>query len=304
MTPEELKDLFRREVDDREAPGGGDSSESLWSDEDIYAYMDEAQKLFARETSVLLKNVTVEMTEGDPYVDLSSYNILKVRTGRIASSNRVITPVNTDRLETVAMEDDYGAYFRTDKWRDTTGDPFYIVLDDVGDAGRLVPYYEALAETTLASSADAEDLALTLTDGSNFSSSTFYVRLGEYDDYEIVTVSSRSGNSLVVSALANDWPAGTRVLETTRKELTLNVYRLPLNDISETSSTFELVDVRHQRALVHYMKYLAYLKQDADTYDPKSSERARNVWDGIVEDVRREVRRKRFKMHTVRYGGL
>lgn len=266
--------------------------------------MDSAQKEFARETNVFLKNVTVEMTEGDPLVDLSPFGILKVRTGRIGSARRVVSVVTGERLESVANEDDYGTYFRSDQWRYSTGEPSYIILDDEQDAGRLVPYYDALAETTLSGDADAGDLVLALTDGSSFPTTGHYVRLGEWDDYEVVTVTSRTGNDTVNAAVVGTWPAGTRVLQTTRKELELNVYRLPLNDIDETSSAFELTDVRHQRALVHYMKYRAYMKQDADTYDPKSSERSRATWELELTEIKREIKRKRFRMHTVRYGGL
>lgn len=305
MTPEQLKDLFRLRVADPEAPGSGDSSESLWSDEEIYHYMDEAQKLFARETNVLAGEVTLHICEGEPYIKLPAY-VTKIRSARIDSENLVLGTTTMERIQTEAMEDDYGIYFRSSAWRTSTGRPAFVVTDELANVARLVPYYSELGSSSLAVDVDAGDLAITVAsgDGAVFPSTAHTIRIGTYGNYELVSVTSRTGDAFVTAALVNDWPAGTPVYEVSGKELTLTVFRLPMSDLTEISTVFELTDVRHQRALLNYMAYLAYHKQDADTYDPQLATNAFARWTNELTGYIREVRRVRHPAGAVRYGGL
>lgn len=54
------------------------------------------------------------------------------------------------------------------------------------------------------------------------------------------------------------------------KLLTLDTYRLPLDTITSASDELEIPEEFH-RDLILWVLYEAYLKQDAETYDPKKS---------------------------------
>ncbi len=88
--------------------------------------------------------------------------------------------------------------------------------------------------------------------------------------------------------------------------LRLTVYRLPLEDINDNSQCLEVVEEDFQRGLLFYMKYLAYLKNDIDTYDARLQQVALENHEDFIEKSKRQLRRLRFgsTIGTVRYGGL
>jgi len=56
LTPDALLDLFRSNVEDT------DEDDPLWTDVEMYSYMDEAQKAFARGTDYFSDSLTPEIT--------------------------------------------------------------------------------------------------------------------------------------------------------------------------------------------------------------------------------------------------
>lgn len=81
----------------------------------------------------------------------------------------------------------------------------------------------------------------------------------------------------------------------------LIVYRLPLDDVDE--STELEIDVHHQRYLLHWMKYLAHQKQDAETYDRGRAEQFRNEFEMYCDRAKAERERREHKYRAVAYGG-
>lgn len=53
--------------------------------------------------------------------------------------------------------------------------------------------------------------------------------------------------------------------------LNLEVYRLPLADLTISPNTTPEIDEEYHFDLIHYMCFLAYKKQDSETYDPNMS---------------------------------
>ncbi len=83
-----------------------------------------------------------------------------------------------------------------------------------------------------------------------------------------------------------------------------NVYRLPLNTIDGDNQEFEDVDEDHHLHLLNWMKYMAYNKHDADTYDPVKAESYKKKFEDYCALVRAEWERYKAKTRTVSYGGL
>lgn len=86
-------------------------------------------------------------------------------------------------------------------------------------------------------------------------------------------------------------------------EVQLFVYRLPLNDLKGPDQELEAEPVHHVN-LVHWMKYLAYAKQDVETWDQKASETAKAMFEAYCRQVKAEQERYKHKPRSIAYGGL
>jgi hypothetical protein len=84
----------------------------------------------------------------------------------------------------------------------------------------------------------------------------------------------------------------------------LHISRLPLSRIDTKDATLDDVDPIHHIYLSYWMASLAYLKPDADTFDPQASQRYGQMFNEYCAMVRREKSRYENKPRTVAYGGL
>lgn len=107
--------------------------------------------------------------------------------------------------------------------------------------------------------------------------------------------------ALVIGAEAHK----ARVYPTSNETVTvkLAVFRLPLTSITAAGQSFE-IDAEHHRHLLLWMKHLAYMKQDAETFDRVKAEEFRDKALDYFAQVKAEERRKNFKVRTVVYGGI
>lgn len=139
ITAEYLRNQFRREMDDAEYPGGGDDSDSLWSNADIDDYMDQAQEEFCRKIDCIPDNASFKLrVKADQvYADLEEA-ITQIRSGYSQETRRLIRPTTQKDLERGYIKDDYGDFLAT-SWRSNTGPVQYLVTDDTIGQVRLVP---------------------------------------------------------------------------------------------------------------------------------------------------------------------
>ena len=144
LTTRQLRDLFRSRIDDPESPGEGDSSDCLWSNAEIYQYMDIAQKRFARDTYILKDSTTssvcaVTVTADTATVSLSPL-IIDIERARLASSGRYLTLRKIQDMQDEEVENSYDYGFTTlSKWEDVTGSPRILIMNWEEDVGRLAP---------------------------------------------------------------------------------------------------------------------------------------------------------------------
>jgi hypothetical protein len=80
------------------------------------------------------------------------------------------------------------------------------------------------------------------------------------------------------------------------------VYRLPTVDITTSGQTIE-IDEQHHRHLLCWMKHLAHMKQDAETYDKGRSDMFRAEFLAYCDQAKAERERREHKYRTVAYGG-
>lgn len=139
---DDIKDKFRLAVADPEMPGSGDDSDSLWTDEEIFSYMDDVQHRFAEITEIFLDSTTaaitqVAVTAGVAEVDLDT-RIIDIIRAKLASNGRRISIKKTEDLDQSYFEDDYGVSL-ANNWETLTGTPKCLILNTGEDKARLAP---------------------------------------------------------------------------------------------------------------------------------------------------------------------
>lgn len=84
----------------------------------------------------------------------------------------------------------------------------------------------------------------------------------------------------------------------------LQVYRLPLAHIVDETHTLSEVNEDYHIHLLDWMKYLAYLKRDTETYNKRASDEHRAAFIQSCAEAKAEMDRYRSKVRVVQYGGL
>ena len=93
MTPTQLKDRFRRDVDDF-PPDPQETAGCLWSDDDIFDYMNEVQKDFVARTLYLFEVLEIPFSAGETQISLPS-PVLEVRGPvYLKDDGTILTDVN------------------------------------------------------------------------------------------------------------------------------------------------------------------------------------------------------------------
>lgn len=141
MTPDELKDEFRGDVKDPVSSAGTDE-DCLWKDDEIFRYLDTAQKSFARLTECFLDSETysaLTVTANIAWVSYSS-RILRLHHAYLNTAKRVLDLKKVEDMNRCAFTDDYGFFASgADTWRTRTGTPMYLVTNMTKGKWRLSP---------------------------------------------------------------------------------------------------------------------------------------------------------------------
>lgn len=96
------------------------------------------------------------------------------------------------------------------------------------------------------------------------------------------------------------WTSMPRVSDTVQ----LHVYRMPAGFITDFGQSFAGVRDDHHIHFLKWMKYLAYGKHDAETFDRKRSSDSEAEFRGYCAFVKLENERSKHKNRTVAYGGI
>lgn len=137
MKAGDLYDLFRSDVSDVAAP-------YLWSDTEVYAYMNDAYFMFVRNTfgvSDVTSSITeVSVTAGEKYSDLDS-RILKIRSAKLVTANRPLKIFNLS--DDTPPVNDYGIKWYNSGDENTVGQVRYMVIGEEDDLCRWVQIPDA-----------------------------------------------------------------------------------------------------------------------------------------------------------------
>ena len=120
---------------------GGSDAASLWSEEELYHYLDEAQREFARETLCLSDATTytdLPATADSPWVDFDDL-IVEVRQAYYGANKRNLSVKTLADMERGVGRDDYGSGSIGSNWQQATGVPTTIITDMEYGRARLYP---------------------------------------------------------------------------------------------------------------------------------------------------------------------
>lgn len=229
MTAAELKDLFRSMTFDAVTP-------YLWSDVEVYTFMDLAQKQFCREVEGIADSTTtsvcaIPVVANDVFVPVSN-KVLKIRHAQRRSDARPLTILNFEDMNQPALQTDYG-FQQVLRLDSTTGPLSSVVVGMEPHKLRLVPAPAA---------ADTIDLI---------------------------------------------------------------VYRLPLTTPATTPTPVDFeIDDQHHYYLLYWMMHLAFLKQDAETFDKGKADLYQDMFLDYCRKAKEEKDRREHKYRTVGYGGI
>jgi len=86
-------------------------------------------------------------------------------------------------------------------------------------------------------------------------------------------------------------------------EIKLYVYRLPREEITSTGSELEIPSYHHMN-LLNWVKYKAYMKQDAETFDGTKAREFRMEFVEGLENARKDKEAREDRKRVVQYGGI
>ena len=137
MSPSELLELFRLELDDTAEP-------YLWSDKEFYTYLNEAQDLFVRLVGGIADRrsplTKITYKTGDKFKKYDT-RILRIK-GAFDENQKVLTIRNLDNFDGSDLEDDYGLS-PVREFDDTrTGELKYLLTDVEAKEIQLYPIPE------------------------------------------------------------------------------------------------------------------------------------------------------------------
>lgn len=217
MISDELRDQFRSDVVDTVQP-------HLWADEEIFRYIDDAQKMFCRRVGGLADVSTPGVTQlpvvtTTDWVDISPL-ILKFRAANFVADGSKVEITNFEDLAEKGIRFD-------------------------GSKGRV------------------KALVIGMEEGR--------ARLWPYPDQVDI--------------------------------IQLMVDRLPLKHITDEGQKLEIAE-QHHLHLLHWVKHLAYSKQDAETRDDKKAAEYEIRFYSYCAEAKAEKERAKHKTRVVTYGGI
>lgn len=131
-----------------------------------------------------------------------------------------------------------------------------------------------------------------------------YMGVTDYGQYRTLNMNNTPGEVrvMVIGMQKNK----TKVIQipTVDDTIAMMVYRLPTVAIVDETHTLDDVEEDHHLPLLHWMKHLAYLKQDAETFDKTRSEEAGAKFRNYCVEAKAELERYKHKTRVVQYGGI
>lgn len=257
----------------------------LWSDRELVFYLNESLNEFCREVWAITDQTTPGLTQLKLLSNVGLYaldeRVVNVKSARLASGGnwgKPLTKTSESKLDQTLYN-----------WRATTGTPREYSPDAASTYLSVYPKFDSVGEVI--GSADISFAAATkiiskpgATFASHFDTGDSIVISGTTGNNGTFTISLVTDTEITVNeALANEANTSA-ILRKVRDTLLMIVNRIPLTpitifDISASTPVVPEIKSIYHGGLLHGIAKRAFLKQDAETYDPQKAERHRLLFE-------------------------
>jgi hypothetical protein len=307
MLPSALVARFRSDVDDDQLP-------YLWTDDEVWGYVNDAHVKWVRATGGIRDASTASVVElpvtaADAWLELSPL-VMKIRSARLHSTKQQI-PVESFETAFGVQGTVTGGFPMSMDDLDTAGPikALIIGMEDgklravrvpaANDTVRLV--VERLPLNTLAapaaSAAPASVTSIARTNTTALLTAAAPHGLAGTPTIIVAGANQAGYNGTVTAQVVSATQVTYTVDDDTVTPATGTITWAPA-----TEYAFE-VPAENHLDLLEWMKHLAYLKQDADTYNKTKADEALLEWERRLAPAIAAAERRRYTPRLMAYGG-
>jgi hypothetical protein len=267
----------------------------LWSNTELVFCLNEAINELCRDSWIITDQTTPSMTQLKLLSNVGLYalddRIVNVKSARLASGNqwgRPLTKTSENKLDQTIMN-----------WRARTGTPREYALDAASTYLSVYPKFDTVGEVI--GSADISFAAASkkitkpgATFTTHFSVGDSFQVSGTVSNNGYLTVASVIDTEITVNETLVDEVNTSAILRKVRDTLLMIVNRIPLtpltaNDIDATPPISPEIKSIYHGGLLDGIAKRAFLKQDAETYDPQKAERHRLLFEQFKGRVKTDL---------------
>ncbi len=274
-----------------------DQRKPLWSNAELIFDLNEALNELTREVWLITDQSTASVTQIKLLSNLGLYSlderVVNVKSARLASGDQWGRPLT--KTSEAWLDQNYA------NWRERTGTPRGYAPDAASGQLSVYPKFDNVGEAI--GSADISFAAATKIISKPLATFTTHFTIG--DSIAITGTVSNNGTfrvslvtdtEITVIETLVDEAATSATLRKVRDTLLMVVNRIPLTpftafDIGANPPVSPEIKSMYHGGLLHGIAKKAYLKQDAETYDPQTAERHRLLFEQFKAKAKTDVLR-------------
>ncbi len=256
----------------------------LWSNAELVFALNESLDEFCREVWVITDQ-TGTLTEIKLLSNVGLYpldeGIVNVKSARLKSGDQWGRPL--EKKSESWFDQNYA------NWRARTGTPRAYAPDAASNYLSIYPKFDSVGEVI-----GAGDISFAAATGiiskpganfiSHFAVGDTVVISGTADNNGTFTIAAVTDNEITVNEILADEAGTSAALRKVRDTLLMIVNRIPLTpitpfDIGASTPVIPEIKSMYHGGLLHGIAKRAFLKQDAETYDPQKAERHRLLFE-------------------------
>ncbi len=264
----------------------------LWSNTELVFCVNEAINELCRDAWIITDQTTASLTQLKLLSNVGLYTlddrIVNVKSARLASGGywgRPLTKTSESKLDQTLYN-----------WRATTGIPREYALDAASTYLSVYPKFDTVGEVL--GSGDISFSAATKKIAKPGAMFTTHFAVGDslqvggtVGNNGYFTVAAVTDTEITVNETLADEASTSATLRKVRDTLLMIVNRIPLtpltpNDIGANPPVSPEIKSMYHGGLLDGIAKRAFLKQDAETYDPKKAERHRLLFEQFKGKVK------------------
>ncbi len=267
----------------------------LWSNTELVFCLNEAINELCRDSWIITDQTTPSLTQLKLLSNVGLYTlddrIVNVKSARLASGNqwgRPLTKTSENKLDQTVMN-----------WRERSGTPREYALDAASAYLSVYPKFDAVGEVVGSANISfaAASKKITRPDATlttHFSVGDQFQVSGTVSNNGYFTVASVIDTEVAVNESLVDEINTGATLRKVRDALLMIVNRIPLtrltaNDIGASPPVSPEIKSIYHGGLLDGIAKRAFLKQDAETYDPQKAERHRLLFEQFKGRVKTDL---------------